>query len=263
MTATAPAGALEPRRGGPGRTAPLIPGPGSCRSQEALADFQQALAQLRGNTAIDYTQLGLRFKLQAWEVSGPAGPLGAVHGRAVTPRAPLSVTVTGAMCTEAPSGQGAPRPCWALFYPEEAGAPCTPSMPRNPGPRSLRGRGKGLSGAGPQPPCVPAWGSERCRRLPEALVRDPGWQRQERGVATGLTQSHVSVKSPFPWGEGTGPSRQHSRPVGAVQGGRGHEGPCWAHHGGGGAGRTPQGREVGRSLDPRGGSGPGTPRPWR
>lgn len=38
------------------------------RSQEALADFQQALAQLRGNAAIDYTQLGLRFKLQAWEV---------------------------------------------------------------------------------------------------------------------------------------------------------------------------------------------------
>ncbi|KAK1333962.1 hypothetical protein QTO34_004960 [Cnephaeus nilssonii] len=38
------------------------------RSQEALADFQWALAQLRGNAAIDYTQLGLRFKLQAWEV---------------------------------------------------------------------------------------------------------------------------------------------------------------------------------------------------
>ncbi|XP_045702138.1 NADPH oxidase activator 1 isoform X8 [Phyllostomus hastatus] len=38
------------------------------RSQEALSDFQVALARLRGNMAIDYTQLGLRFKLQAWEV---------------------------------------------------------------------------------------------------------------------------------------------------------------------------------------------------
>uniref|UniRef100_A0A8C6DMH1 NADPH oxidase activator 1 n=1 Tax=Moschus moschiferus TaxID=68415 RepID=A0A8C6DMH1_MOSMO len=38
------------------------------RFQEALSDFQHTLAQLRDNTAIDYTQLGLRFKLQAWEV---------------------------------------------------------------------------------------------------------------------------------------------------------------------------------------------------
>lgn len=35
-----------------------------------MSDFQLALAQLRGNAAIDYTQLGLHFKLQAWEVSG-------------------------------------------------------------------------------------------------------------------------------------------------------------------------------------------------
>ncbi|CAD7667734.1 unnamed protein product [Nyctereutes procyonoides] len=38
------------------------------RFQEALSDFRLALAQLRGNAAIDYTQLGLRFKLKAWEV---------------------------------------------------------------------------------------------------------------------------------------------------------------------------------------------------
>ncbi|XP_048202835.1 NADPH oxidase activator 1 isoform X2 [Perognathus longimembris pacificus] len=38
------------------------------RFQEALLDFQLALAQLRGNAAIDYTQLGLRFRLQAWEL---------------------------------------------------------------------------------------------------------------------------------------------------------------------------------------------------
>ncbi|XP_066222675.1 NADPH oxidase activator 1 isoform X2 [Saccopteryx leptura] len=38
------------------------------RFQEALSDFQLAQAQLRGNATIDYTQLGLRFKLQAWEV---------------------------------------------------------------------------------------------------------------------------------------------------------------------------------------------------
>lgn len=35
-----------------------------------MSDFQLALAQLRGNAGIDYTQLGLYFKLHAWEVSG-------------------------------------------------------------------------------------------------------------------------------------------------------------------------------------------------
>ncbi|XP_021050259.1 NADPH oxidase activator 1 [Mus pahari] len=38
------------------------------RFQEAVSDFQLALAQLRDNAVIDYTQLGLDFKLQAWEV---------------------------------------------------------------------------------------------------------------------------------------------------------------------------------------------------
>ncbi|XP_003794976.1 NADPH oxidase activator 1 [Otolemur garnettii] len=38
------------------------------RFQEALSDFRDALAQLRDNAAIDYTQLGLRFRLRAWEV---------------------------------------------------------------------------------------------------------------------------------------------------------------------------------------------------
>ncbi|CAH6788661.1 Noxa1 [Phodopus roborovskii] len=38
------------------------------RFQEAMSDFQLSLAQLRGNAAIDYTQLGLHFRLQAWEV---------------------------------------------------------------------------------------------------------------------------------------------------------------------------------------------------
>lgn len=41
------------------------------RLQEAEADFQLALAQLRGNAVIDYTQLGLDFKLQAWEKQVP------------------------------------------------------------------------------------------------------------------------------------------------------------------------------------------------
>lgn len=35
-----------------------------------MSDFHLALTQLRGNAAIDYTQLGLHFRLQAWEVSG-------------------------------------------------------------------------------------------------------------------------------------------------------------------------------------------------
>ncbi|XP_016835224.1 NADPH oxidase activator 1 isoform X3 [Cricetulus griseus] len=41
------------------------------RFQEAVSDFQLTLAQLRGNAAIDYTQLGLHFKLQAWEKQVP------------------------------------------------------------------------------------------------------------------------------------------------------------------------------------------------
>ncbi|TEA29741.1 hypothetical protein DBR06_SOUSAS510355 [Sousa chinensis] len=49
------------------------------RFREALSDFQRTLAQLRGNAAIDYTQLGLRFKLQAWEV----GVRGAGRGWAL------------------------------------------------------------------------------------------------------------------------------------------------------------------------------------
>ncbi|XP_077005019.1 NADPH oxidase activator 1 isoform X2 [Tamandua tetradactyla] len=38
------------------------------RFPEALADFQLALVQLRDHAAINYSQLGLRFRLQAWEV---------------------------------------------------------------------------------------------------------------------------------------------------------------------------------------------------
>ncbi|XP_078082209.1 neutrophil cytosol factor 2-like [Mustelus asterias] len=35
---------------------------------EALGDFKHALNNLRGNSVIDYTQLGLRHRLHAWEV---------------------------------------------------------------------------------------------------------------------------------------------------------------------------------------------------
>ncbi|XP_043843503.1 NADPH oxidase activator 1 [Dromiciops gliroides] len=38
------------------------------RFPEALSDYVLALANLRNNTFIDYKQLGLRYKLQAWEV---------------------------------------------------------------------------------------------------------------------------------------------------------------------------------------------------
>nr|XP_031306907.1 NADPH oxidase activator 1 isoform X8 [Camelus dromedarius] len=44
------------------------------RFWEALSDFQLALAQLRDNATIDYTQLGLRFKLQAWEAQPCSWP---------------------------------------------------------------------------------------------------------------------------------------------------------------------------------------------
>nr|XP_031532921.1 NADPH oxidase activator 1 [Vicugna pacos] len=48
------------------------------RFWEALSDFQLALAQLRDNATIDYTQLGLRFKLQAWEAQPCSWPPGSV-----------------------------------------------------------------------------------------------------------------------------------------------------------------------------------------
>ncbi|XP_074145172.1 NADPH oxidase activator 1 isoform X2 [Sminthopsis crassicaudata] len=38
------------------------------RFPEALSDYAMALANLRNNTFIDYKQLGLRYKLQTWEV---------------------------------------------------------------------------------------------------------------------------------------------------------------------------------------------------
>ncbi|KAK2120838.1 hypothetical protein P7K49_002224 [Saguinus oedipus] len=65
--------------------------------QEALSDFQLALVQLRGHAAIDYTQLGLRFKLQAWEVRGQ-GALCCL----------LWVSLGSSTVTGGPSGRGAP-----------------------------------------------------------------------------------------------------------------------------------------------------------
>ncbi|XP_038404573.1 NADPH oxidase activator 1 isoform X3 [Canis lupus familiaris] len=51
------------------------------RFQEALSDFRLALAQLRGNAAIDYTQLGLRFKLKTWEDRAVGGAEGGGGGQ--------------------------------------------------------------------------------------------------------------------------------------------------------------------------------------
>ena len=44
------------------------------RYEESLGDFQNAFKALRGNQLIDYKALGLRYKLNACEVS--AGILG-------------------------------------------------------------------------------------------------------------------------------------------------------------------------------------------
>ncbi|XP_012884855.1 PREDICTED: NADPH oxidase activator 1 isoform X4 [Dipodomys ordii] len=55
------------------------------RFQEALLDFQLALAQLRGNTTIDYTQLGLHFRLQAWENQVPLEPRQVPRGEVFRP----------------------------------------------------------------------------------------------------------------------------------------------------------------------------------
>ncbi|XP_023556105.1 NADPH oxidase activator 1 isoform X3 [Octodon degus] len=55
------------------------------RFQESLSDFQLALAQLRGNSVIDYSQLGLRFKLQAWEKQAPLQPRQVPPGEVFRP----------------------------------------------------------------------------------------------------------------------------------------------------------------------------------
>lgn len=41
------------------------------RLEEALSDCIWAQKHMRGNTVIDYRQLGLRFKLYSWQVEQP------------------------------------------------------------------------------------------------------------------------------------------------------------------------------------------------
>lgn len=105
---------------------PLAAGsPTAHRFQEALCDFRLALAQLRDNTAIDYTQLGLRFKLHAWEVSlhrevWPAGALGVLSaGGPGGPSGPVLWVPSSSHCHR--WGRVDRGSLWPLFHPEEAG----------------------------------------------------------------------------------------------------------------------------------------------
>lgn len=50
------------------------------RYEESLADFQQTLKELRGNQLIDYGALGLRYKLNACEVSAGVFIIPSRHG---------------------------------------------------------------------------------------------------------------------------------------------------------------------------------------
>lgn len=83
--------------------------PAAHRFQEALSDFRLALAQLRGHPAIDYTQLGLRFKLQAWEVRP-----GRAHSAAGCGVSMGSGAVTGGPCG---LGSASARSSWCRGIP--------------------------------------------------------------------------------------------------------------------------------------------------
>lgn len=61
-----------------------------CRLEEALSDCIWAQKHMRGNTVIDYKQLGLRFKLYSWQVGQPPPP--------PPPPLPPSITVKESHC---------------------------------------------------------------------------------------------------------------------------------------------------------------------
>ncbi|XP_053523808.1 NADPH oxidase activator 1 isoform X11 [Artibeus jamaicensis] len=159
------------------------------RSQEALSDFQVALAQLRGNSAIDYTQLGLHFKLQAWEV--------LFNVAATQCRLGLWAEAARSLEDAVSKGpEGARRDLGgALAQVQEQGTLQPRSVPRGEVFRPLRqhlehlkpmdflGKAKVVvaSGTGPQQPQVPdqGWGA-RPRAGPRAHDTGP------RGVSTPL-----------------------------------------------------------------------------
>ncbi|XP_078406616.1 neutrophil cytosol factor 2-like isoform X2 [Cetorhinus maximus] len=53
---------------------------------EALGDFKHALNNLRGNSVIDYTQLGLRHRLHSWERNNTFEPVDVPEGIVFKPR---------------------------------------------------------------------------------------------------------------------------------------------------------------------------------
>nr|XP_025720636.1 NADPH oxidase activator 1 isoform X3 [Callorhinus ursinus] len=90
------------------------------RFQEALSDFWLALAQLRDNATIDYTQLGLRFKLKAWEVVASAIPEDQHEG--TQPQQPQVRDADGEGRPGAAPRAGDSGPC-------STATPCGPRMP--------------------------------------------------------------------------------------------------------------------------------------
>nr|KAF6434046.1 NADPH oxidase activator 1 [Molossus molossus] len=147
------------------------------RFQEALSDFQLALGQLRGNSVIDYTQLGLRFKApcpaptpahSAWPPASrpharphPCPLCLAPSLKAPCPAPPLP-TLPG------PQPQGpmpGPTPAHSAWPPASRPHARSPPLPTLPGPH-------------PCPPCLtptpahPAW-PPPLPTLPEPHLQSP------------------------------------------------------------------------------------------
>ncbi|XP_053523805.1 NADPH oxidase activator 1 isoform X8 [Artibeus jamaicensis] len=194
------------------------------RSQEALSDFQVALAQLRGNSAIDYTQLGLHFKLQAWEV--------LFNVAATQCRLGLWAEAARSLEDAVSKGpEGARRDLGgALAQVQEQGTLQPRSVPRGEVFRPLRqhlehlkpmdflGKAKVVvaSGTGPQQPQVPdqGWGA-RPRAGPRAHDTGP------RGVSTPLgPRTPPSAAMEVGSGQAAGRADHHVPDTEAEQGGR-------------------------------------------
>ncbi|XP_038533792.1 NADPH oxidase activator 1 isoform X2 [Canis lupus familiaris] len=162
------------------------------RFQEALSDFRLALAQLRGNAAIDYTQLGLRFKLKTWEDRAVGGAEGGGGGQDA-PGAPNLPLMLGA--ENLPLRLRVWRPRSARQSPAPADRP-------DARPRVLFNVGAAQCALG-------LW-AEAAGSLEEALCKGPEGAGEDLHAALAQVQKQATLQlRQVPRGEVFRPHRRH------------------------------------------------------